>query len=113
MNAAPEAAGLGPLAQQLGGVLVALLLVLLLAWAVLKLLSRSVHGAAAGRGAAAALRVERVLSLGARERLVLVRHGEVQLLLGVTAGSIRLLDRQPPASAPPAGPGDQARDLVL
>jgi flagellar protein FliO/FliZ len=113
MNAAASGAGLGSLAQQLGGVLLALLLVLLLAWGVLKLLSRSVHGAGNGRGAAAALRVERVLSLGARERLVLVRYGEVQLLLGVTAGGIHLLDRSPPAHTPPAEGGGQARDVVL
>ncbi len=113
MSAADSAVGLGVLAQQLGGVLLALVLVLLLAWGVLKLLSRGMHGAGPGRGAAAALRVERVLSLGARERLVLVRHGEVQLLLGVTAGSIRLLDRAGPAGAPPAGPAEAADNPVL
>jgi len=113
MNPAEAGSGLGSLAQQLGGVLLALVLVLLLAWGVLKLLSRSVHGAGGARGAVAALRVERVLSLGARERLVLVRHGEVQLLLGVTAGGIHLLDRSPPAATPVTEGVGQARDVVL
>jgi flagellar protein FliO/FliZ len=79
---------------QLAGVVLALVLVLVLAWLVLKLLSRTMQGRAAA-GGGPPLRVERVLAVGARERLVLVRHGPVQLLLGVTAGSIRVLERTP------------------
>jgi flagellar biosynthetic protein FliO len=86
-------------------------LVLLLAWVALRLLSRTVHGRGGG-GAGDVLRVERVLALGARERLVLVRHGERQLLLGVTAGSIRLLQSRPGLQGEPeAGPGGAAAPL--
>jgi flagellar biosynthetic protein FliO len=76
------------------GVVLALGLVLLLAWLVLKLLSRTAQGRSAA-GSGPALRVERVLAVGARERLVLVRHGPTRLLLGVTAGSIHVLERTP------------------
>lgn len=94
----------GSLFGQLAGVALALLLVLVLAWLVLKLLSRTMQGP---RGTAAGhdLRVERVLAVGARERLVLVRHGSAQLLLGVTAGGISVLARSAvpdEAGAPPA-----------
>jgi flagellar biogenesis protein FliO len=36
----------------------------------------------------------RSVSLGARERLVVVRHHDVELLLGVTPGAISLLERR-------------------
>lgn len=77
----------------------ALAFVLALAWALLRLLKRGmqVRGAAAG---AAAPQVLQAISLGGRERLVLVRHAGADYLLGVTAASITLVDKQPAPAAP-------------
>ncbi len=58
------------------------------------------------------------VSLGARERAVLLRVGEQQLLLGVAAGSVRLLQEITVAAAPvaaasaPAGERPNFRDLL-
>jgi flagellar biogenesis protein FliO len=57
--------------------------------------------------------VERALSLGARERLLLLGHGEMQRPVGVTAGDIHPLDRLPPAAVPATEGVGQARDVVL
>jgi flagellar protein FliO/FliZ len=103
MGSSAEAGG--GLLGQVVGVVLALGLVLVLAWLVLKLLSRTMQGAqASGPGGATPLRVERVLAIGARERLVLVRHGDELLLLGVTAGSVNVLQRSPAAAAEPPAP---------
>ena len=56
------------------------------------------------------LRVEQSLSLGPRERLVIVQTGRERLLLGVTAQSIQMLERLGPAvgdtaEAAPSEPG--------
>jgi flagellar biosynthetic protein FliO len=83
----------------LAGSLLALGFVLALAWLALRLLRRFAAPAEHG-GGAAELRVLRSIALGPRERLVLVRHGDAELLLGVSAGNIRLLERrsvEPPA----------------
>jgi flagellar protein FliO/FliZ len=45
------------------------------------------------------LQIESGLTLGARERLVLVRVNGQQFLLGVGAGSVQLLHRFPPDHA--------------
>lgn len=76
----------------LASTLLALALVLLLAWGVLKLLKRT----AFGQGAAAddAPKVRRAVSLGARERLVVVEHRGVEYLLGVTAAQVSVVDRR-------------------
>lgn len=58
------------------------------------------------------------VSLGARERAVLLRVGEQQLLLGVAAGSVRLLQEVTVTAAPtaahpaPAGERPNFRDLL-
>ncbi|MBK1614364.1 hypothetical protein CKO44_12890 [Rubrivivax gelatinosus] len=93
------------------GSALALLVVLALAWGALhawRRLSRSAGMAGAG---AADLQLLRTLALGPRERLVLVRHGGDELLLGVGTDGIRLLNRLPAAGAGvparpevPAGP---------
>lgn len=77
----------------------ALAFVLALAWALLRLLKRGMQmrGMAAG---AAAPQVLQAISLGGRERLVLVRHAGADYLLGVTAASITLVDKQPAPAAP-------------
>lgn len=71
--------------------LVSLLIVLALAWLMLRWLRRSAIGSAGSDG----LRVQRAISLGARERLVVVVHGDTEYLLGVTAASVTLIDRRP------------------
>lgn len=78
--------------------LAALAFVLALAWIFLRLLKRGMqaHGASAG---VAAPKVLQAVSLGGRERLVVVRHANVDYLLGVSEGGISVLDRSPAAAA--------------
>lgn len=76
--AAPAAA----LGQTVLGLVAILLLIAALAW-----MARRLN---VGAGAqAGVLRAEAVLPLGARERLVLVRAGDVQLLVGVAPGRVQ------------------------
>lgn len=79
--------------RELGGVVAALVLVSLLAWAAIALMKRfQLQGP---RGSAAEdLRFLRALPLGPRERLVVVEWRGETLLLGVTAGGISLVDRR-------------------
>ncbi|TCP05441.1 flagellar biosynthetic protein FliO [Rubrivivax gelatinosus] len=85
----------------LAGSVLALAFVLALAWFGLRWLRRFVQPPAAA--GAPELRVLRTLVLGPRERLVLVRHGDAELLLGVGAEGVRLLDRRDagPLAPPP------------
>ncbi len=80
----------GDFGTQLVGVALALLFVLVLAWVGLRFLNRM---RAAGPQGGPVLRVERMLAIGARERLVVVRCADQELLLGVTAGHISLLQQ--------------------
>lgn len=98
-HAAPVGAG------SIGGALLALVLVvgliLALGW-----VARRMPGMRAGNRNAA-LRVVDSLTLGPRERVVVVAVGETQLLLGVGAGGTRMLHTlaQPlPEAAPGATP---------
>lgn len=68
----------------------ALLLVLLLAWMLLRWLRRSQTGGALREGP----RVMRSVALGTRERLVVVEHHGIEYLLGVTAASVSVIDRR-------------------
>jgi flagellar biosynthetic protein FliO len=54
------------------------------------------------------LRIERVVSLGHRSRLAVVRAGDRRLLLGITPGSIRRLADLGPASGAESGSDDAA-----
>ncbi len=72
------------LVQVLGGLGVVLALVLLLAW-LTKRFSRSRLSGAHG------LRLLGGISLGAKERIVLVQAGDVQLLVGVAPGRLQTL----------------------
>jgi flagellar protein FliO/FliZ len=75
----------------------ALTAVLGLAWLSLRLLRGRLGGnsADAAEHAHAPLRVVRSLSLGARERVVLVEHAGERWLLGVTAGGISTVAHWP------------------
>jgi flagellar biogenesis protein FliO len=70
----------------------ALAFVLLLAWLFLRWLKRMQIGTSGD--ASAGPRVLRAVGLGPRERLVVVQHHDTELLLGVTAAGISVLDRR-------------------
>jgi flagellar biosynthetic protein FliO len=91
-----------------GGVLrvVVALLAVLGAVIVAARLARRVRGLGGGRNSA--LEVLAQLSLGARERAVLVRVGEHQLLLGVAPGNVRTLHVFEDLILPPASTGSEA-----
>lgn len=83
--------------------LVALAFVLALAWLFLRLLKRATTLRTAG--GQTALQVVQAVPLGGRERLVVVRHGAHEYVLGVTPASVILIDKttlkssdQPPTS---------------
>jgi len=92
-----------------GQVLLSLLLVIGALLAVLWLLRR-VQGGFAGGGNG--LRLTGGLSLGGKERVVVLKVGERVLLLGVAPGSVTLLGEldEPPAADAPAPPS--VRDLI-
>ncbi|WP_164963050.1 flagellar biosynthetic protein FliO [Rubrivivax sp. JA1026] len=83
----------------LAGSVLALAFVLALAWFGLRWMRRFAQPPA--DAGAPELRVLRTLALGPRERLVLVRHGDADLLLGVGADGVRLLDRRDAAACVP------------
>ena len=76
--------GAGYLIQFSMGLVLVLTAVLVLAW-VLRRINR-LHASAGG-----ALRLLGVLSLGTRERVILIQVGKTQLLLGVAPGRIQTL----------------------
>ncbi len=78
---APEPMGIASLVQLTLGMIVVLMLIVGIAW----LLKRTGRFQTA---AGADLRVLGGLSMGARERVVLLQVGETQLLVGVTPGSV-------------------------
>jgi len=87
VHAAPSYSDTGSsLASMAGSLVVVLGLIFAFAW-----LMRRVQGLRpAGAGM---LKIEGGLQLGAKERVVIVQAGDARLLLGVTAGSITLLQR--------------------
>lgn len=82
-----------PLAGVLGTVL-ALAFVLALAWILLKVLQRT--GIARNQSGKAVLQVVQQISLGGRESVALVRHGDREYLLGVTPHQVHLLAESAP-----------------
>lgn len=80
--------------------------VLLLAWGALALLKRSrlLEGRRSGASAASELHFIRAMPVGSKERLVVVRYRDAELLLGVTSQSINLLRHdeiaQPDSTSP-------------
>lgn len=100
-NAAPKVPVVEPLAGgslvQLGlGLFAVILLIVGLGW-----LMRRIGGLPGGQGGA--LRVLGGLSMGTRERVVLIQVGETQLLLGVAPGRVQtlhVLDRPVPTQSP-------------
>ncbi|RMG27743.1 MAG: flagellar biosynthetic protein FliO [Gammaproteobacteria bacterium] len=76
----------GPLVQMLGGLVLVVGLILLFAW-----LARRLGGLQQSAGGQ--LRILGGLSMGTREKVVLIQVGEEQLLLGVAPGTVRTLHR--------------------
>lgn len=78
--------------------MLALAFVLALAWLFLRLLKRATTlRAVDGRGPP---QVVQAVPLGGRERLVVVRDGGHEYVLGVTAASVSLIDKRPIAPSP-------------
>ena len=93
--------------------LVALAVVLLIAWSVLRLMrSRLQPRVAGGKGTVDALRFVRALPVGAKERVVIVEHRGARWMLGVAPGGISTIAYWPPngsgqAEAPESAPSRQ------
>ena len=95
-------------ALSFASMLLALAIVIALAWVVLRLLrSRLQPGASAGNGADEALRFVRALPVGTKERVVLVEHRGERWMLGVSAGGISTIAHWPAGSA--SAPDDAGR----
>lgn len=76
-------------ALSFASMLLALAIVIALAWLVLRVLRARMQPRAAGGGATDdALRFVRALPVGAKERVVIVEHRGERWMLGVTAGGI-------------------------
>jgi flagellar protein FliO/FliZ len=79
--------------------LVALAVVLALAWFALRFLRTRMQGGASSNGAAGpgdALKFVRALGVGTKERVVIVEHRGERWMLGVTAGGISTIAHWPP-----------------
>lgn len=106
---ARSAIGAGSVLQMIAGLALVVVLIFGLAWAVRRFGNVNVNA----RGA---LRVVGALSMGARERVVLIEAGDKQILLGVAPGRVQtlhVLDEpirpQPGVSSPAGGFADRLR----
>jgi len=87
-------------ALSFASMLLALAVVLALAWVVLKALrSRMQPRGPSGSASDDALRFVRALPVGTKERVVIVEHRGARWMLGVTAGGISTIAHWPDASA--------------
>lgn len=104
------------LALSFASMLLALALVLALAWVILRLLRGRLQPRGSGpAGSDEALRYVRGLAVGAKERVVIVEHRGQRWMLGVTAGGISTLAHWPEGSggaAPPASHQAAAAPMV-
>ena len=91
------------MAAQLAGTALALVFVLALAWLALRGLKR-LQQRAGGSSEAGAPQVLHSQGLGPRERLVTVHWRGHDYLLGVTAGSVNLIDQRAGEPASPTPP---------
>ncbi len=87
-------------ALSFASMLLALAVVIGLAWVVLRVLrDRMQPRAASGAAGDDALRFVRALPVGAKERVVLVEHRGERWMLGVTAGGISTIAHWPQSAA--------------
>jgi len=93
-------------ALSFASMLLALAVVLALAWVLLKLLRSRMSPRASGRGGTDdALRFVRALQVGAKERVVIVEHGGERWMLGVTPGGISTIAHWKAGSSSPSFEG--------
>ena len=92
----------GDVLRELVATVIALIVVCGLAYGSLWMMKRLRVGGVAGPRSEPTF--VRALPLGPRERLVVVEWRGETLLLGVTPGTITVLDRGPSMAPPPAGP---------
>ncbi|MFA5940094.1 MAG: flagellar biosynthetic protein FliO [Sinimarinibacterium sp.] len=76
----------GGVVEMIGSLMLVLLVIFALAW-----LARWLQGARPGRGLA--VQMQAGVQVGAKEKVVLLRVGEQQFLVGVAAGGVTLLHR--------------------
>lgn len=92
-------------AMSFASMLLALAVVIAIAWVALRLLRDRMQPRAKGTvGDDDLLRFVRALPVGAKERVVIVEHRGERWMLGVTAGGISTLARWPANEAPPQTP---------
>lgn len=93
-------------ALSFASMLLALAVVIALAYVVLRLLrSRLQPRGSSGAGGDDTLRFVRALPVGTKERVVIVEHRGARWMLGVTAGGISKIAHWPAASTPSDGAG--------
>jgi len=96
-------------ALSFASMLLALGVVLALAWLGLRLLRNRMQPRASGPGGTDdALRFVRALPVGPKERVVIVEHRGARWMLGVTAGGISTIAQWPAAEARDAQPSADA-----
>jgi flagellar protein FliO/FliZ len=87
--------------SQIVSTLLALVIVGMLAWGSLLALKRLQHGrSSGGTPARGKLEFVHALSVGAKERVVVVAYADEEWVLGVSAGRVVLLGRLPVQAAP-------------
>jgi flagellar protein FliO/FliZ len=97
-------------ALSFASMLLALVVVIALAWVVLRLLrSRLQPRGTAGPGGDDMLRHVRALHVGAKERVVVIEHRGERWMLGVTAGGISTIAHWPQSAPAAATEGARSR----
>ncbi len=90
-------------ALSFASMILALAVVLALAWLVLRFMRSRMQPRVVGPGGTdEGLRFVRALPVGAKERVVIVEHRGERWMLGVTAGGISTIAHWPPSAAAPA-----------
>lgn len=91
-------------ALSFASMLLALGVVIALAWFALRLLRDRMQPRAKAEGGDDTLRFVRALPVGAKERVVIVEHRGARWMLGVSAGGISTIASWPAAGAPGSDP---------
>jgi len=89
-------------ALSFASMLLALVIVLGLAYVVLRVMRARMQPRAQGNGTDDVLRFVRALPVGTKERVVIVEHRGARWMLGVTAGGINTIAHWPGEVATPA-----------
>jgi len=89
-------------------IVLALAVVLLIIFLLARIL-RSLHGVKAAGNSD--LKLLSMLSVGGRERVAVVRHGDTELLIGISANGIARLHQRDVSAAKPHNPADSKPDI--